>query len=558
MPTCEFILENGYECETRIEEGNVCWAHEGHKCKVQKCRVLKVRDCNDFCLSHYKQWMNEMADKAKEIEKEQKQKEKEKVKREKEEAKAAAKKSKKEAGINKNLPSFEVLKQKFELNHFLCKGDIWRLESNGEFTFLTPNKATIEYKNWEFNDTDSEGNIVQKSFFPEWLKHPERKGYSRVDFIPNVDECPDDVFNMFKGLRASRLDYDMSVKEIEDQIKPIIDHANYITSGYGKELITQFARIAQRPWEKTNIATLIRDTNKLFNFGGGAGKNLFMDFFGEKIIGEEYYHVISDNAELYDSFNSELSGKLVVFVEEAAGKDNFKNNNTLKSTITKKKLRVNAKGQNHYKVNDYSNWFFTTNERNAIPITFGERRWQIFDSLKDKKGDSEYFNSLIECMNQEKTAYAFYTFIMNIDAPHVGDASSIIKTAAYYEIQRMNAPGILRLLSSIEAINLVKNPMLSRELYSYFATWAKLMRESKDETIMSNSSFSRWLTGEGDNFVTKKHSNKGEVFTINRQKLVEELKRLNLLEETFNLEEIDKMSNEYQEPKTAGDMLKSI
>jgi hypothetical protein len=47
----------------------------------------------------------------------------------------------------------------------------------------------------------------------------------------------------------------------------------------------------------------------LLSSGGGTGKNLYMDFFGNEILGEEYYTVIGDNKILYGEFNSQFEGK---------------------------------------------------------------------------------------------------------------------------------------------------------------------------------------------------------------------------------------------------------
>ena len=120
---------------------------------------------------------------------------------------------------------------------------------------------------------------------------------------------------------------------------------------------------------------------------GGTGKNLFLDFIGNKIIGENYYLVIGSNQELYEKHNSLLVGKLLVFVEEASGKDNFANNDILKSKITSKKMNVNEKMRAQYKCNDFTNFVFGTNNHNALQIG---RRFAPFDASKVHKGDTEH------------------------------------------------------------------------------------------------------------------------------------------------------------------------
>ena len=46
--------------------------------------------------------------------------------------------------------------------------------------------------------------------------------------------------------------------------------------------------------------------SELLQEGGGTGKNLFVELFGNEIIGEDYFYVVGDNRELYGNFNSQF------------------------------------------------------------------------------------------------------------------------------------------------------------------------------------------------------------------------------------------------------------
>jgi uncharacterized protein YozE (UPF0346 family) len=587
MPFCEFVKSDGYECEVATKQGRFC---DEHKCKDERCFSAKDMNplCENLCVSHYRFLMENRAKQAKEDEKnniqnekirkqqdkirKQQEKESERIKKENErirkqqekESERIKKENEKEAKrlseLEKHPYTFDELKQQFEERHFMCKGQLYRIEDYGVFTVFTETSAKSEYENWKYIEKDSEGNITSDkpiSFYTQWKANPDRKSYNNIDFIPDVKSCPDNVYNLFEGFEVEKLEkkYEMTGDEINKQVELLINHSNFITGGYGDILIQQMARIIQRPWEKTGKAVLIRDMDRLFSFGGGTGKNLFIDFFGNKILGKKYYHVVSDNSELYDSFNTEFQGKLLIFVEEASGKDNFGNNGVMKSKITKNEIRINGKSQNHYNVKDYSNWFFTTNERNPVPIAFSDRRWMVFDSSKEKKGDSNYFKNLVESMNDEKTAYAFYKYLMNTYAPKI-EANTEIKTSAYIDIKKTNASVIYKWLSSYQTLEYIKEDRSSTDLYSFFSNWAKITREEKDEKIISQSKFSRALMEEGSIFTTKEKTKSYNGFSINRVKLVEELKKIDLLDENFNLEDFDKIPKEETKPKIAGDMFK--
>ena len=67
------------------------------------------------------------------------------------------------------------------------------------------------------------------------------------------------------------------------------------------------------------------------------GQEPFVEFFGNEIIGEDYFYVVGDNRELYGNFNSQFEAKLLFMVEEASSRENHSNHDILKSKITTKK-----------------------------------------------------------------------------------------------------------------------------------------------------------------------------------------------------------------------------
>ena len=52
-----------------------------------------------------------------------------------------------------------------------------------------------------------------------WLKDEKRLEYERMDFIPNVENCPSTVFNLFKGFKAEKYRPEQAITEVDIQIK---------------------------------------------------------------------------------------------------------------------------------------------------------------------------------------------------------------------------------------------------------------------------------------------------------------------------------------------------
>ena len=128
------------------------------------------------------------------------------------------------------------------------------------------------------------------------------------------------------------------------------------------------AYINKTPHIKCEVAPLILEGGGLIVEGGKTGKKLLFEWFGNEIMGEDYFHVVGDNKELYTPFNSLFEGKLLVFVEEASGQDNHANADALKAKITSKTINVNKKMVAQYKTRDYTRYVFTSNNRTRCQL----------------------------------------------------------------------------------------------------------------------------------------------------------------------------------------------
>jgi hypothetical protein len=297
------------------------------------------------------------------------------------------------------------------------------------------------------------------------------------------------------------------------------------------------ACIIQTPWIKTEIANYIRDEGELTRSGGGVGKNLAFDFFGRKILGEKYYYVVSDNSELYGSFNGMFEGKLLILVEEANGTDNLKNSAGLKSRISKKKITVNKKGKDQYQLNDYTNYVFTTNQVNAIPIQKEDRRFVVYDADTSMRGNKDYFKNLVKEMEKEEIIYGFYYYLKHLetyDNP-VEFRDSMPITNAYRDVRRMNTPIILRWLSNIETLNRVIKESKGNDLYDHYTNWVVNNREGGGESLLTQTKFGTMLSKSSA--FEKKRANTGVVYIGKPEILMKDLKELYLIDDCIVYDE---------------------
>lgn len=446
------------------------------------------------------------------------------------------------------LTEYETRKMEFEKNHFFIGSQIVSILSNGELEYTKPSdiKTRMRCNNYMQYNPEKDKN-EKKYFFDEWLDDPNRAKYERLDFIPDIENCPKNVFNLFKGFKAEKFKPDVlpTQEEEEKYIEPIITHLNYLTSRNPEYLIKWLAKKIQRPNKKAEVGILIRDIGGLFDEGGGTGKNYWFEWFGNEIIGDDYTYIIQDNRELYGDFNSQFQGKLLIIVEEASSGENHKNNDILKAKITSKKQNVNKKCVASYSVNDFADYIFFSNNRNPLPIKQGNRRLAVFDADTSMRGNVEYFKDLSKKLNDPLVKWCFYSYLKRretFECP-IDFQVSIPLTSAYIELRMLNAPLILKWICYLVRQGIFEDKP-SIELYSNFKNWVSINKESSADNIPTQTAFGLMLNGETlkyqnpsynfDNSLVDKHKTKGSmkcVWCIDN--VVDGLKKLHLLSDDF-------------------------
>jgi hypothetical protein len=392
--------------------------------------------------------------------------------------------------------------------------------------------------------TDS-GDIKSQKFLPMWIADEQRQDYDSIKFYPpeytgEMIDCK--FYNMWNGFNIVKKveekikeeyykifneneekyinnkeeqeklfaeinqKYTFSKEKINQLIDPILKHIDFITGNNKDFVLKWMARIIQFPGQKTEVALLIRDMGGLFVDSGGIGKNLLIEFFGKKILGSRYFLVVSENRELYESFNTSYNGKLLIFVEEAGGKENFEHKNDIKSKITKKDISIQGKGDNRFVCADFCNYIFTTNNEKPLPID--KRRFAVFDSLTDKRGDEEYFENLTKCLENFEVGLAFYQYLRDLKTwdSVVKIQTSIPETTARKELIRNSTPQFMKWLSNSCTLHYLSEKRSATETYNNYLSWYRNEREGPESNIMKKLDFFNKIKKEEKAFTKVKNS----------------------------------------------------
>ena len=440
--------------------------------------------------------------------------------------------------------SYEYKKVLWEKNNALVGATFVSVHEDGYVEYMPERQAKLKFANWRIWELDMKTcEYKNVPFLDKYIADPNRVVYDRIDFNPNLAHQPKRIYNLFDGFEVEKMKDKIVVESktiMREKIQPLIEHMHYLTGGYEEYLIKWLAFIIQRPYIKTQVSLLFRDQAGLLSEGGGTGKNQFFERLCARLIGEKYAYFVDDNAELYNSFNSLFEGKLLVFVEEASGKANHQNSDTLKSKITKKKTNVNKKSVAQYTVNDYCNYVMCTNNSNPIPISKGDRRWAVFDVNPEKRGNQEYFQKLISALEDDEVIQYFYHYL-KYDVTTYKDAfelsTNVPDTDAYREIKFMNAPIHLKFLISLLYKGDMKIEYFSRDLYEQFKLWYAENKPGKETEILTETGFGSILKkNDTEIIIDNKRTERGIKYIMDITKIIAGLQKIRLLNDGFKYE----------------------
>jgi len=437
---------------------------------------------------------------------------------------------------------YEKMKAEFEQNHCLVGAMIYEHKEEGHERWISERDARSEFAPLKFEEVDADGKIKKIRFIQRWLEDNSRRYYRRIDFIPDTSRCPSDVFNLFTGFQAEKIEPpnpDASPEEILASVQPILRHLTHLTGEawnpaglgpYTRFVVTWLAHIIQHPDIKSQICPVFRDVDTFVRKGGGTGKTLFFDWFGNQILGSKYYISVETTADFYGPFNGHYEHKLLINLEEADAEANTKHFNSLKGKLTSQKTVVNKKNVQQYTVEDKSR--VTASSNSPYPM-HNNRRFVFFDTDKSIKNNRDYFKGLAESMANPQTQWAFFQYLQHFDLDScvtpIDFAMAAPLTAATMEINLMGTTTVQRWL-----IHQLKEGTLTdgfaMDIYNMYLTWAEQSERGLKVSI-TLTKFGKILDQEG---LCYKRTVQGRVKYIwNPDFLVASFKEQRYLDESF-------------------------
>lgn len=247
----------------------------------------------------------------------------------------------------------------------------------------------------------------------EMIKNDEIEIVDNIDYIPYLwDE--DNVFEnheKFNNVNLFNKFYNSQFRK---------SRSKFVNSKFFKHLRTQFfdnddefkhfldhiADIIQKPFK-------LRGSAHLFFSPQGTGKGLLSRFM--KMLLDPKNVIIYNDCENYfnNRFNAASAMKLLRIFEEVSEKGAaFKNHNRLKADITSEEDRIEKKGYDAIHLNNYSRFWFFSNNENSLYIENSDRRFTMHRVKGTYANNIEYFKDIVEEIEDEsfiKSAFAFFS-----------------------------------------------------------------------------------------------------------------------------------------------------
>lgn len=214
-----------------------------------------------------------------------------------------------------------------------------------------------------------------------WLKHPTRRMFRGIAFLPGLD-TPDDVFNLWEGFGVEPALLG-SCQLFLDFLRDIICGGCETTYRY---VWGWMAHLMQRPAELPGTALVLRGAQ-------GVGKNTYVEALAQ-LVNPAHYVQLTQMDHLTGKFSAHRAGALLVFANEASWGGDKQAEGPLKSLVTDMDNLLEEKHRNAVKVRNFARLVVASNRPWPVARDEDDRRMVVLDVSESRKEDGAYFAAI--------------------------------------------------------------------------------------------------------------------------------------------------------------------
>jgi hypothetical protein len=132
------------------------------------------------------------------------------------------------------------------------------------------------------------------------------------------------------------------------------------------------AHVVRKPEIRTGIVILLHGTTQ------GSGKSTLGEIVGELVGQSNTTKPTNPKESITGRFNGEMEGKVLFVIDELYANENFAVSNAIKCKVTEPKLSIERKNVDSFTVDNYCNFYATSNHLTPVGLEKGDRRWEVY------------------------------------------------------------------------------------------------------------------------------------------------------------------------------------
>ena len=258
------------------------------------------------------------------------------------------------------------------------------------------------YSDWAFTEvieTKNGSQIRKVQAAVEWLKWPFRAAVNALEYAPGEDRITqNNALNVWSG-------WGLPNGPMEGDISPwhaLMDHL----FGINRESREYFERWCAYPLQHPGVKMAVACA--LWGPTHGTGKTL---------VGHTLMRIYGDNgaeikdSDLEDDRNEWAENKQFVLADDITSRGDRKFMRRLMTMITQKQLRLNPKYIPSYSVSDRINYYFTSNDPDALFMDDQDRRFFVHEV---RAGRFEDFRRYVAWRESDSGAAALWHYLLNL------------------------------------------------------------------------------------------------------------------------------------------------
>jgi hypothetical protein len=256
----------------------------------------------------------------------------------------------------------------------------------------------------EFTKRFSHKRLGKQTLGKAWLEHPDRRTYERLVFAPPASRqvVGDTDYNIWQGYACEPLpegqDPTPHIERYLDLLENVIADRCDDTFHYVLDLM---ADCVQRPGDPPGKALVLQGPQ-------GRGKSLCIETFGS-LFGRHFISV-NNRMQITGTFNGHMSGRVVVFGDDAVWGGHKEDTGTLKFLVTQRVSPITRKHIDTDFEPNYIHLFLATNEGWAWPAGNNERRGVILKVVATRP--REYWDALVAERDQPLFKPALLAYLL--------------------------------------------------------------------------------------------------------------------------------------------------